>query len=293
MPNTTTYILYHAGCPDGFASALAARLYFKDTEETVEYIPVGYSTAPLPIVNSGSKVYIVDFSYPLRVLETLSTICDVQVIDHHKTAMHDLASFSKAIFNMEESGATLTYQYFFPDQPVPLFFRYIKDRDLWQFKLPYSKEFHSFITSIDQTFEYWGRVKDYMDKFEDGITIEKDNLIIPQGGAILRYRQQVITSLINSAIWLNIGGYRVPVINCPVQYGSDACNQILEKLPKAKFAAYFSITPSGEKWGLRSRPDFDCSVIAKEYGGGGHAQASGFTVESSLKSPLNNLLVLT
>ena len=59
------------------------------------------------------------------------------VIDHHKTAQKELCDIPKKyqIFNMNKSGAVLAWEYFFPDEEVPLLFLYIQDRDIWTKKL--------------------------------------------------------------------------------------------------------------------------------------------------------------
>jgi uncharacterized protein len=61
------YTLYHNNCPDGFGSALAAYLKFGDKSE---YIGVKHQQDP-PEMEAGSEVYILDFSYPRQVMESL------------------------------------------------------------------------------------------------------------------------------------------------------------------------------------------------------------------------------
>ena len=53
-----------------------------------------------------------------------------------------------------------------------------------------------------------------------------------------------------------------------------------EKMAKGKpFAACYWDTPKGRVFSLRSSDDgADVSEVAKQYGGGGHRNASGFTV---------------
>jgi len=71
--------------------------------------------------------------------------------------------------------------------------------------------------------------------------------------------------------------YLVPVTNATVAF-SEVADELLTRHPQARFAAYYLDRADGlRQWGMRSREDFDCSVIAKAFGGGGHKQASGFT----------------
>ena len=60
---------------------------------------------------------------------------------------------------------------------------------------------------------------------------------------------------------------------------SEHLNGLLEKHADAPFvASYFRREDGLWQFSLRSRKGFDVSEIAKHYGGGGHAQAAGFTL---------------
>ena len=81
-------ILYHAGCDDGFGAAYA--IWLKHGSQA-EYIPVQYGQ-DFPAVSPGEAVYVVDFSYPRDILHSLGEKCDLIVLEHHKTAMDELAN---------------------------------------------------------------------------------------------------------------------------------------------------------------------------------------------------------
>ena len=126
------YTLYHNNCPDGFGSALAAYLKFGDKSE---YIGVKHQQDP-PEMEPGSEVYILDFSYPRQVMEELfQQHTQVITLDHHKTAQEALLGLRGALFDMNRSGAMISWEYFHPERPIPDLFRYIQDRDLWEWKL--------------------------------------------------------------------------------------------------------------------------------------------------------------
>ena len=73
-----------------------------------------------------------------------------------------------------------------------------------------------------------------------------------------------------------IGGHLVPVANLPYTMSSDAGHELAKGRP---FAACYWDTPKGRVFSLRSTDDgADVSEVAKQYGGGGHRNASGFTV---------------
>ena len=80
---------------------------------------------------------------------------------------------------------------------------------------------------------------------------------------------------------MTIGGYEnIPTVNVNHMHGSDIGALLCKDQP---FAAYYSANKAGQLvFGLRSKAGYehalDVSVIAKAYGGGGHAHASGFRV---------------
>jgi oligoribonuclease NrnB/cAMP/cGMP phosphodiesterase (DHH superfamily) len=119
------YILYHADCPDGFGAAYAA---WKHLGAQATYLPVQHGN-PAPDLRADATVYLVDFCYPKEtLLPIVAQAKQVQVIDHHASAQKDLAEIDLAqypklsvIFDMEKSGAVLTWEYFHPDAPVPDF----------------------------------------------------------------------------------------------------------------------------------------------------------------------------
>ena len=75
----------------------------------------------------------------------------------------------------------------------------------------------------------------------------------------------------------------MPTINLPYMNCSDHVNRLLlESWPDlgAQVAAgYFRRGDGKWQFSLRSTAPFDCSEIAKRFGGGGHPQAAGFTVD--------------
>ena len=82
------------------------------------------------------------------------------VIDHHKSAVVELHDISNTIFDMKKSGAMLAWEFFHPGKEAPKFIQYIQDRDLWQWELPYSKEFSAAFDMIPWEFDEY-------EKFED------------------------------------------------------------------------------------------------------------------------------
>jgi oligoribonuclease NrnB/cAMP/cGMP phosphodiesterase (DHH superfamily) len=293
-----TYILYHGNCPDGCGAATAAWIKLGDD---AEYVPVSYGK-PLPEMDAGSKVFIVDFSYPRQQLLSLAKRMNrVVVLDHHATAQQDLAGLelpgedSEIQFDMSKSGAVLAWE-FFQGEDVPDFILYLQDRDLWQFKLPKSREVSAAIGSYPMDFRTWANWLDVETIIDDlageGETClrlknqQVQNMVKHHRRAILDGKHKGI-QFVPKAGENEVNGFGVTVEPdqwaCPVSnasvFFSEVGEALLELYPDAPFSAYYADRADGkQQWGLRSRPEFDCSVIAKAFGGGGHKQASGFVV---------------
>ena len=101
-------------CPDGIAAAWVLSQLFQDQ---ADYQGWCYEFQKLPDVSNYSKIFIVDFSFPQKVLEDWADQGkSISVIDHHKTALQDLSGLSDRIrkrFDLDECGATLTRRTFF------------------------------------------------------------------------------------------------------------------------------------------------------------------------------------
>lgn len=269
------YVLYHAQCTDGFCAAYIAskKLGFFN----VEYIPVSHSE-PCPELEDGSEVYIIDFAYDRETLLSLnSRMKKLEVLDHHKTARDDLAGLDFCTFDMDRSGARLSYDRFFPNNEEPvlgLLASYVQDVDLWQHKMPNTREICQIIYSTRKEFD-WYEVLFIKMKLNLPALIEEGR---SQLGVVDNITRTIELSTFDIDFKDPRDGmvYKVPVINGDL-FVSQACNHIIEWRTDAKFCAAFNFKgPNQVKWSLRSRGDFDVAELAKAFGGGGHRAAAGF-----------------
>lgn len=273
-------VIYHGNCADGFS---AAWCFWRKYGAGADYVAGVYQQPPPDV--TGREVYLVDFSYQAPVVEQmLLKAVSVTLIDHHKTAIEDLAPLKARwvadpgaldgdnfgwFCDLERSGATLAWDYLFPDEARPLLLGHIEDRDLWRFKLPHTREIQANVFSHDYTFEQWDRLMS-----ADQAELLKMSVA---GAAIERKHHKDIAELVRVCKRrMEIGGHDVPVASLPYTLVSDAAHLMAQGEP---FAACYWDTAEGRVFGLRSTDEgFDVSEIAKMYGGGGHAKAAGFTV---------------
>ncbi len=268
---TKPIIIYHGNCADGFSAAWCfGRKYGNDADYYA-----GVYSEPRPNV-AGRDVYLVDFSYKRPVVEQmLNTAAMITLIDHHKTALDDLAGLENqfdrfhTFTDLGRSGATLAWDYLFPNEPRPLLLGHVEDRDLWRFKLEGTREIQAFVFSHEYTFEQWDKLMS-----ADRVELLK---MTAAGAAIERKHHKDIAELVKVCQRrMTIGGHDVPAASLPYTMGSDAGHIMAQG---EKFSACYWDTAEHRIFGLRSAPDgMDVSDIAKQYGGGGHKHASGFRV---------------
>jgi oligoribonuclease NrnB/cAMP/cGMP phosphodiesterase (DHH superfamily) len=217
---------------------------------------------------------LVDFSYKKDVMLAMGKIANsVLIIDHHKSAFEDLQHIYvesnlnvRTFFDMEHSGAMLAWQYFFEHDEPPQLLRHIEDRDLWKFELDNTKEIQVNLFSYPYDFEVW-----------DSLMHESTSSLISDGVAIQRKHMKDIKELL--ALMqrrMIIAGHDVPVANLPYIYSSEAGHIMAQG---EKFAACYYDTKTSRCFSLRSADDgLDVSLIAVQFGGGGHKHAAGFEV---------------
>lgn len=263
-------VIYHGNCADGFA---AAWCFWRKYHGDADYIGGVYQQAPPDV--TGRDVYLVDFSYKRSVVEEMLTKAhSVTLIDHHKTAIEDLAGleYLKTFTDLERSGATLAWDYLYPNEDRPLLLGHIEDRDLWRFKLAGTREIQALVFSYEYDFERWDRL----------MKADQTELLkmTAAGAAIERKHHKDVAELVKICERrMTIGGHDVPVASLPYTLVSDAAHAMAQGEP---FAACYWDTAEGRIFGLRAAEDgLDVSEIAKGYGGGGHAKAAGFKVNRS------------
>jgi hypothetical protein len=285
---TKPLCIYHGHCDDGFAAAWAARHALG--ANFFEFYPGVYQQAPPDV--TGRHVLMVDFSYKRPVLMGMAaTARSIVILDHHKTAAEDLADFRApapfedwfdgtlprvegddqpiaALFDMNRSGAGLTWDFFHPGEPRPLFIDYVEDRDLWLKQRPGGDEFTIALRSYPQDFAVW-----------DGLVAYGAMKLVEEGAAIQRYYRLRVEELKRSAYQASIAGAPFWVANAPYFAASEVAGELAAR-EHGFGACYFEASQGRWQYSLRARGDFDVSEIARKFGGGGHKSAAGFTTDA-------------
>jgi oligoribonuclease NrnB/cAMP/cGMP phosphodiesterase (DHH superfamily) len=306
-----TLFIYHKDCFDGFT---AAWIFSRFKERDAEFWPARYGdllphydkadgSPKTPI--DGRDVVIADFSYQRKDMFEIATRAkSFTVLDHHKTAEAALDGLDKqvlvetgreiaVVFDMERSGAGIVWDYYSDrrgtcevcgasrgHQPGcefarrPLLVEQVEGRDLWRTD-KFSPVYMANVYAAPMTFEAW----DQLNECPPSIMIER-------GRAILQYIEQYGTKGLAEA---RVRKLRTPAthmwdieppwtVNMPYMNCSDYLSRLMAEKGTDFVMGYFCRNDGRWQFSLRSRNGFNCSVIAKAFGGGGHKEASGFDV---------------
>jgi len=272
-------LIYHAGCPDGFGAAWSAWRCWGDD---ARYIPRGHDDAFHPDRFEGETVVFADISLPNPLLRELAEVAArVVILDHHLSARDHFASDPSvenllsdgghaAHFDLSHSGAILAWNHFHPNDAPPDLLRYVEDQDLWNWKLPRSEQVNAAIGSYEREFSVWTALMDR--------TIEE---LAREGEPIVRANEIEIKRVLRFAHPVHIGNERIEAVNALYQRASIGHELAKRRHFGKPWGLVYRVSGERVDCSIYSTGDLDVSVIAAQYGGGGHRNASGFSVSLS------------
>lgn len=271
-------------------------------EEIVDKILSNPSLCDIEYSEADSDVIILDFSFDPDVFHAMAgRFRSIIMIDHHRTAIEKYLTVGiqpgitrmknyLIIFDEKHSGAYLTYMHSYrfisidlkdtvPDSAVPLLYKYISDRDLWEFKYEATDNFIEALSGMyDRDFKTW----DSLDLYNPNTIIK----LCETGKSLILKRDMDCVKLSGNGMNVNISiinnyevkTYRVYLINTIPQLASSLGNKIIETMNR-DIVALWHMTNKGEiAVSLRSRKGVDITPIAVFFGGGGHESAAGFSL---------------
>lgn len=238
------------------------------------------------------ELFIVDYSFPVKHLEQyIDLFKKILVLDHHKTAIDEYTNYypskkggfgwtfinphenCEIVFSSDESGAKLAWMFFHGGySEVPDYIELISDRDLWKFKLENSRKFYYGLKLQDLT--TFNMIETLLNSFKNNIIVE--------GGKyekVLMDRNKKIAKANSIDILVKIAGkdYKGVLVNSYLDIASDLCNHLIAD-KGYDIAIAYNIHNDSVGCSIRSKKGLDSSPLSLMYGGGGHAQASGFSI---------------
>lgn len=299
-------VIYHKNCLDGTCAAWVASQYLG---ENTTYIPVEYgkdltdqfSELGKEIVPKLSALYILDWCPEMADLDKCTNrFGKVVLIDHHESAIKKLHDWKIAkgyqtgipnnlelflALNNEWSGAMGTAIWFadrcadYPDKDILVdhwLVKAVDDRDRWQFKYPDTKMINEGLFNIGFDLQSWQNMN---------MTEDTKTALIITGDILVGKRNKEVQQIIESSAIIDDNAERIVFCNCPYHLASEVGNVLAKDY---RMAVLWFINKEGQiSVSLRSNSNtkdwINCSKIAIELNGGGHANAAGFKMNASFE----------
>jgi len=273
-------LIFPAGCPDGFGAAWAARRAWGDD---ARYIPRSHDDDFDPETFEDELVVFADISLANPLLRRLGEVAgELLILDHHLTARDHFAadpSIENALtakghrvhFDLEQSGAMLAWNHFHPGEPAPDLLRYVQDQDLWTWELPGSEEINAAIGSYPRRFVDW-----------DELAARPIESLAEEGRPIVRANRIEVARAMAHAHPVAIGNLRIEAVNARhprAEIGHELATRAKYGQP---WGIVYRLVGNRVDCSIYSLGECDASALATQFGGGGHRNASGFSV--SLKT---------
>lgn len=296
-------IFAHSHCNDGLVAASIMKYTLQLShlvEPEVIFVSYGKETEAIAKanINSETTVYCVDFAFNKETtLELCKQADKVVVLDHHKTAYENLSDL-KSIYNfyfffdVEESGASLSYgfcrQYLGLNKHIKINQReviskivsMVKDRDLWLFKVPNTKEFAEYVFAYIEPNDI-NKMTEILFKYKHA----QLTTLCKLGSTIMEYKNKLIQKKLDSYIpaYAIFNSTKLLIINetqpdLVSQLGNELCKKY--DIPVCLYNISGSEDSNEQKVSLsfRSVDHLEpVDSIARLFSGGGHRNASGGT----------------
>jgi oligoribonuclease NrnB/cAMP/cGMP phosphodiesterase (DHH superfamily) len=284
-------VITHKDCPDGYSALLV--LFSGGCINKKCLILNDVPTADHAPEKAHGYTICADVAYkPLVIEELLEQVERLVFIDHHITNIDEVRAIQKrnpkleVIYDVNECGSSLTWQWLHPNDPLPKFLEYIKDNDIGRWELPETRSFLTWFET-DVGFHYtYSALKELKYLFDD----KKLAKLLELGANYYHYRDYVITSNMRYIKILNWGNYKVGFANLSGTLAGEVVTRAT-KILGVDIGIAFNYHLDSDSWVYSLRaPKLDVGKIAKGFGGGGHRGAAAFRSKLSPKELIKQKL---
>lgn len=267
--------IYHIADHDGKGSAAIVKSVYPETE----LMGLNHDMEiPYDEINKHDKIIVCDFSLPLDFMFQLSQTRDFTWIDHHVSVIDKYEKIiaegnSKPIKGIRRVGTAalmLTWEYFYPDRPLPLGIKLLGLNDVFDLRDKRVRPFEYAMQALGvnrPTDKIWSElINDTLDVSE----------MVEKGKAILLYIRNRNYRLVRSeAFESEYQGLKCICANIPQGYSEfyDSLDNVKDYDMMVNF-----FMNKKNCWNLSfytAKDNVDVSKVAAQFGGGGHAKAAG------------------
>lgn len=284
-------IIYHNKDLDGFCSGAIARKWaHQNKHKEIEMIGWDYGN-PIPDHLEGHDVIMTDISFPVEFMIAVDRHANLTWIDHHKTAIDDSKKYGYKDINgsrlIGDSASLLAWKYFFPDLEVPEIVYWVDRYDVWKQDDPAPGCHPDPTKSWEQVLRKQYLLRHFFRDPSDRCEFNHWNLFLNQhknlksyeseGDAIYEYQIHQNELACKHAFELNFRGFDFLALNI-----AGASSTVVDSIIDPKYDGILFFNYSGKEWKISLRgngKDLDMGAIARQYNGGGHKDAAGFTID--------------
>ena len=270
---------YHGACIDGTAAATV----FKMANPEVDDIYPIKSSADKHIehvlldIDENTHVFLLDNVFFLEDIIAKAPAA-VTVIDHHISEYERLGHLRaqkkiEYIYDVNKSGATLTWRYFFPGKELPKMLWHIEDGDIWKMEDE---------AGTDKATSYAFLFMDDLQGMQN-VILQDIERVYQKGEALVAYRNRIVDYYMRNAqaLHLQVGNYRVKAFNvASVRPVVSLVGNKLSELTK-ETVVLFKMFGDHVNLSFRSNDKVHgpkAVELAKNLGGGGHTLAAGASI---------------
>ncbi len=307
-----TCMIYHRVDLDGWFSGAIVKLWYEtspdaidNNDDKIDFIGYNYNE-PIPSLLDYDRVIMCDVSFNETDMNNLLMTKDFYYIDHHISAIKmydkliaDLPEFNhaKGLLDTNLSACELTWNTFFPNKEMPEIVRLIGLYDTYRHKgteeelnvLEFQYGARQVITNYEEAYNYLiqcTRSKESEYWFLQAQAVVGN--IHESGKIIYEYLCTEAKSIYKMGFEIKLDNYKFICINRerfnPVNFGID--------YHKDGYDGSACFHYNNGKWNFSIYNDngnVDCSLIAKQYKGGGHFSAAGMVVDLNTMIKILNL----
>jgi uncharacterized protein len=276
--------IFHSRDLDGYASGAIVRRRYPNT------ILIGYDYGqelvfPEEVRESllEHDIIMIDVSMKMPEMFSLAQKCkSLKWIDHHISAMKDFeavkdqapANFT-AVLENGISACEGAWNNLFPDTKMPKAIKLLGEYDTWR-----NKDKDNWDNAV-MPFQYGMRIIcNSPETFPNYLFGDNDEIIESikeKGKVVIKYETILNESLCKKSFEIKFEGLRAICLN-GAGFNSNVFKSVYDE---SKHDIMMPFQFDGKQWIVSlytTKPEIDCSEIAKKYKGGGHRAASGFQI---------------
>lgn len=313
-----TVCIYHSVDLDGWMSAAIVKHWFLTTNKNPSIISdesstgykewinnhpeadslfiLGYNYGqPIPDLSEYGKVIMCDISFPKEEMFNIKATKDLIWIDHHISAIKDIHSgFTypdeqlDGLRDTKFAACELTWKYFFPNKKMPEIVRFLGRYDCFGHKgTDEEQKVLEFQYGARQTISNYDEAYSHLKAAINGLDYKLVEGIWNDGKIIYQYLCTEAKQIYKNGfeITFNQTNYHphdgIKKFICinkerfnPINFGID--------YHKNDYDGCACFHYANEMWNFslyNDNGEVDCSLIAKQFGGGGHKGAAGFRID--------------